>query len=643
MYMSSAEHMSKLVKRSEFEWLDPSAHPTLLLTDKVFYPKDSTRTSYPSHVSGLFYAGAYLKGESKPVAPLERNHTISRLWSTDIYGPIVFMVGLATLDPVTHEISSDPRNAIVHSMSIAEVQRLHDLFGTKSPASDFWRIAKGVADYNRPLIEFCRPYPVVDSTGAWPYPTWPPKRIAHELCTRIGWKLEHVDADAYDIGERALAVTRQDNMFWTKIKLVPAEGVLAQAAPSDCVPNHGPFRKKSHSQVAASVIFLGDYHSMHLLRTNPDVYYLLQKFDLEDGAGETIDNGDADDLLRTDKLKVEVPFPIKNPLEALWKQYSGVAVIDLFGGGQVLKTIVQEGNGRYLGVSCSIKAWISLTSCNNEEGTSEVRLSMPMDVIVGGIHAFIPIPTLCSMRLGEAALFRLSADIIGNLTPPDLNMKGDAILGIFIPTDAYITSPNTQLIVSTANSNIDERLKHCAACDRDSVALFKMKQFKLALDYYQIGLKELSWKNHDIFAKESNAPHKHIKWTPELEPLKSAFIRNRLGAAACCLYIKSWPHHIASWNCGGSAVEEGTLACNAVLSLESKNFKALRRKALLQINGKNLEEAKKCLDAADECDEAETEGGKKELKSARSALLAAHQREADEKKDFGRRLGVFFS
>lgn len=669
LYVPENGEEGKLLASSEVEL---EGEPLLLFVEQVLYPSEPTLLSFATHVRGVFCYSARLRGESKREEPVKRNVSVSRCWSTDVEGPVALMVSLVSLNADTREIDSKAYECIDKDMTLEELQRLQSLFYGRSPAAAFFSATKkGSTIYNRPLGDYLRPFPMITPDSLWPHTKWQPKMAVNELCTRIGVKARHCSATALDIGSAALSSTQAERKFWTKMEITKEdEDEVTTSIVQSFIPPYGPFQKKAHSECAACVTFLSEYHDTALLNAHPELYHATRSF-LEEYAAEEDENLEKEDfdtsastseqgaLVLSNKVSSitideYVPEDIKRPSLQLWETYSEKSKIDLFGNGMMLKSIVKPGIGVTLGVSCTVRAWLSVVS-EEDDGLSVTYISNFEELTVGALNLSIPVPVLCSMRIGEASYFWLHPNIVMNpnrdytaIPSADSSEPGIFqtqtehrpyyLIAIYIPSDTNITFASTFPVACGANSTLARRIQMCADCDAESVVLFKNKHYKIALDFYQIGLKELSIKNDRLFKHGYSVLLNGIEWTEELEPFKKAYIRNRLGAAACCLYIDSWPHHNTSWKHGDSAVEEGVLACDAVLRLEPNNFVALRRKSLLLIKGRSFDTALQTLEIASKCPEATEPSGLAQLKSARDELERTQKKDKEDSLKLARKI-----
>lgn len=607
LFIPPNEQSSKLVKGSELEWF---GEPQLLFAEKLSYPSDLRLVSYPTHLTGLFYASAHLAGQPRPAEPLERNYALSKLWSLQISGPVAFMLSHVTLDANSRTISSSPHRCIVRDMSIEELSRLQSLFNFRSQAEDFIRTVKGIPGYKCTLSDYLRPFPQPSPECVWPHPNWSLKKAVNELCTRLQVKAQHVSATAIDIGSVALEETQARLQFWTKIELTSGdhEGGTSTQLDSFLAPN-GPYQKKADSENAACVTFLSDYHDSFMARCDPDLFQRTRSIFSE--AGSTARDEENAPKTPSTTSSNAVLQEIIEPSWHIWDESSKKSHIDLFGNGVLQKSIIKPGSGISLGVSCSIKAWISVLT-RLEDGDAVVTSKFEQVTVGAADHQFVPVAALCSMRIGESAYFRFSPNVGSHVTEVsalDSDQIAPFLIAIYIPLSTSVSFSRSYPVLSTTSSKLTERLDLCDQLTRDASALYRMKQFKIALDHYQIALKELSHKNLDLFKPGLSVLREDLAWTrPELDRFKVTFIKNRLAVAACCLYIDHWPHHNEAWKLGNDATEEGVLACDAVLRVESKNFTALRRKSLLLTKAHRFEEAKECLRLAEECPEALAEG-----------------------------------
>lgn len=641
LYIESDKTAPKLVKRSDLEWID---HPTLLFAETVVYPPDLHLDALPTRIQGLFYASSRLKGHARPSEPLAINVSLSKSWSNNIFGPVVFMQSCVDIDADKRVVSSDASTNVTRDTTVEELARLQSLFHFRSPGLHFLQTVRGVPSYNCPLRDYLRPFPLPTDNTIWKHAEWPLKKAVNELCTRIGVKANHVPATALEIDATVLDETQRRRMFWTKIDLTRENpGEVTEFLSGTYVASNGPFQKKADSENSACITFLSDYHDSYISQSDPDLYrrtrLLLGEAPVEDTEIKSEDSpveASASDGLSS------VPEDVKKPSMALWERYSLNSKIDLFGNGSILKSIVKRGSGLSLGVSCTTTAWIAVST----EGDNEMEViytSKFEEVTIGAIHEYLPIAALCSMRIGEAAYFLIAADLVCNhnliSASPTLESGAPMLIAVFIPAASNSTFANNYPIESNESSTMKQRVARCSRCSTDAVALYQSKQFKVALDYYQIGLKELSHKNLTCFKSGLSVLRGDIEWTPELDEFKACFIRNRLGAAACCLYIDHWPHFNDHWKLGSTAIEEGLLACDAVLSLERLHFVALRRKALLLIKSRDFEAASNVISLAEGAPEATSDAGKKDLENLKSERVRTKAKDSSDSESLARSIG----
>ena len=641
LFFESSETLPRLLNRSELEWIDL---PKLLFAEKVVYPPKLDLNARPTHLHGLFWASCCLKGYERPTEPLTKLVTISKSWAQDIFAPAVFMLSYVTIDAEKRVTSSDARSNISRDMDYHELARLQSCFQMRSPGHAFLQTVKRIPSYYCSLHDYLRPYPTPTAESSWIRSDWPLKKAVNELCTRIGVKVNHVPTTAIDIGASALNETQSLRMFWTKIELTRenADGAM-EILPGTFLAQNGPFQKKADSENAACIAFLTDFHDSDLEKNNPDLYFkarlLLGEAPVADSG---LDSNHAPvEASSSDRLS-SVPEDIKNPSMESWNRYSLASKIDFFGNGAILKSIVKQGSGLSLGVSCSVTAWVSVLS-EGDDKIETIYSSKFEEVTIGAFHDYLPIPTLCSMRIGEAAYFLVSSDLVCNpnldSAPSNLEKGVSMLIAVFVPSATNISFANNYPIESNESSTLVQRMERCSSCSTDAVALYRSKQYKVALDYYQIGLKEMSYKNLDYFKTGLVVLRSDIEWTVELESFKACFIRNRLGAAACCLYIDHWPHFNDHWKLGSTAIEEGLLACDAVLKLEPKHFVALRRKALLLIKNRDFDSALKVIGLAGSTSEAATDDGMKDLENLKADLQHTKQKDLSDDEALAKSLG----
>jgi hypothetical protein len=643
---------SKVFPHVKYQDLQVEGDFFFVFAEQVLYPPNPTLNSLPTHVRGLFGVKARLPSDLAASNTGEMNSMMMNIWKKRIDGPVALMRCLVPLDNKKNMLGTADMSTIEKDMTYEDYEGLIRLWKTRTAAFDFFDNGLGFSHYNRPLGQYLRPFPIPSPDEKWKHPNWAPKKQVNELCMRIGRKAIHVDASARDIGDKALHFTQIQKKFYTKIELIYTnENNFDEIEPTSYMAQNGPFNTKAESENAACIDFLSEYHDVYLIKSQPDLYNSTRVLLGEDTAldqteqNETNQAATSSSSISTD---VDVPEAIKRPTIEIWKANSTKSKIDLFGNGTLVKSLLRKGNGSPLGITCTLRVWISILSEGND-GIYSLNSSKFEELTVGGLHPHIPIATLASMCIGESAFFYLSSDIVQNpnllKSFPDQHdqlevmeeSRSFMILAMCIPSDAQVKFSGLIPTISNAKTPIEERVRQCKDCHKDAVVLYNHKHYKLALDHYQLGLKELSSKN-PLFIDRTTMLIQNIAWNDELKDFKTEYIRNRLGAAACCLYIEQWPHHNDSWKTGDNSVEEGLLACEAVLHLDAKHFLAQRRKILLLIKGNQFAKARKELAVAESFEEAKRKENKASLEEARTKLDQREKQHASDETQIAKKM-----
>jgi hypothetical protein len=615
----------------------------LVYAETVVYHPESTLQSYPTHVRGLFMATARLKSELVSDEPPTMNLFISRVFKKRFRGHVVAAYCVVPVSADIQVINADINLHVTQDLSIERLSKLENDSKLRSPGFDFIEHELHVSPHYCRLDQYLRPFPIPTPDEKWNHPKWAPKQAVNELFVQLKLKPFYVEAGAKELGEDLFKHTRDAKKFYMKLETRHTdEDGVEHIDPIAHFSQNGPFSTKYESEVAAAVTYLVDYHDAVIQARNPDLYRLGQKL-----LGESSVEPESDDVdgggSKPGSSEVDgdssVPLDIKKPTIGIWERISSVSCIDLFGNGCLIKSVLEEGKGPFLGVTCCVRAWIAVLT-EQDDGIYGLMISKLESLVVGAEHPQIPIAALASMRVGESAYFWLHPNIVRNADDPLLedNSKG-FILAICIPPHADIQYLSEAITHSKVNTPLEQRVQHCDECNKDAVALYKQRHYKLALDHYQLGLAELFTSNK-LFVDRSRALRTDIQWNESLQAFRDEFIRNRLGVIACCIYIqdREWPHHAPNWKAGKNPLEEGLDACEAILRLEPQHFLAHRRKALLLIRANRFEEAQIQLEITEKLDLAHTEENRKVLQDAKDDLARRIKRSTQEAATISKRM-----
>jgi hypothetical protein len=663
----------------------------LVFAWQALFPSNPTLKSHPTHLRGLFGIKAGLKTAPEDVKP-RINSNLRSAWKIDVDGDVALMQCLVPYDPEKKQLVINGMIEIEEDMTQEKLEQLTWQGKIRSPAESFWRASMaskaGKSSGNeidlvqsifcRTLEEYMRPFKLPTHDEKWGLTCWPPKKAVNELCAQLGLRATHLAVARQDIGEEAYVFMEKGKMFYTKLELAKIGVNMEEILPETFMASTGPFRTKNESQDAACIQFLSDYHDSYIARNNPSLYETAKDLFAaqEEEASEDSDiptSADSSSPSTTiTSTSFSIPELVKRPSLDAWKSIPQGTKIDIFGNGNLEKCIVNPGDGPLLGVSCMLRVWVSIRSEGDACGLEQARFE---EMVIGGMKGALPIPIAClmSMRVGESALFHISGHIASQfrpLPPPredltpswlvqdkdeDVDNESDVssspstsststsaekpvmMIGLSIPPYCTIVSAHIIPTLASASTPIEPRVQYCKALNQDAVALYNNRHFKMALDYYQLGLRELSVGN-PMFVDRSNILQASFTWSPEYEEFKAEFIRNRLGCAACCLYLEEWPHHVPGWRNEENAIQEGLAAVNSVRRLDPTNFTALRRRALLYLKSNRFEEATEDLIEAAKLPGGSTDEAKRMLAEDAKNLATRKLKSQREAEEIGKRM-----
>lgn len=642
-------HCSVLYLPASSEEIQPLKLEDLVVADKaellfletVTYPHFPTSSSLPTHVRGLFYAPARLASDSDASESQEVNMKLQRSFKKRIRGSVAVFRCLVPVTGSETMLQAMVPDSIERDTTLADYAKLEAENKFISPGFNFIERELQFPVFYCPLGKYLEPYPIPTPDAVWNCPKWSPKQLVYELFIQIGSKPNYFDATEKDLGIEVLQRTQEDKRFYQKLEIrrVDQDGV-EHIEPDVFLSPHGSFSKKTDSQVAAAVDYLQFYHMAWIKRTDPELYAIAEAMlglgSTEVQNTEKTEKGGKVEFLDT-KLDDEVPYDIKKPTIAIWEALVEQSKEDFFGNGTMIKSILKTGNGPFLGISTQVPAWVSVLSYE-DDGFYALLSSKLQNVAVGAIHPQIPVVALPSMRIGESAYFWLSEDIVRKNSTNENELfqqvAGKMIIAICIPDSAHPVYSGSAPTLSSISTPLEDRLRFCNQCDQESVTLYKRGFYKLALDHYQIGFAELATSNDALFMNRTLVLRANIEWIPELEAFKAAVIRNRLGVAACCLYIKDWPKHVPNWKILDNATAEGVAACDVVLKLDPHSLIAHRRKTLLLINANKFEEARASLNKWKSMEGV----NQKDVDQATLSLTQREKKASDEAFDFAKRI-----